>query len=624
MNEIQYNYYPITIEVKTGEPSAENPQANTPAVVLENTNILNSANGSVVGTGTVQSPNFAPGAAGWRLDSNGNIEANDGNFRGDITGATGTFSGTVSGGSLDIGGDDATSFHVDSGGGIWSGASIANKATAPFKVSNAGVLDATGVNVSGAITAGVGSSVAAAYLSGVIAQANLNVSNRGWVQTSAFSVTDADTVAWGSGTFTSADGTAYSISAGNTGNMSAKTYIYLDTAVSTTAYQVTTTVTTALGVGKVLVAVAQNGAVEATYKVLQGQGGENIDAANIVAGSITGNEIAASTITSGKISVSQLSAIAADLGAITAGTITVDSAGYIRGGQTAYNTGTGFFLGYSGTAYKFSIGVPTGDYLLWDGSILTMSASKIIKLFPAGISLTPGQVVYIATDGKVYSGDAYNVAGSRKVLGICLSTTAKDESAQIQTFGTIVNLSSLTIGSIYYLGNATHTVDQECTTHNNYISIGESETHWQSFTTGGSITHISRITAYLDGAIAENITLRLRTGEGTGGSLLGTVVSSYPGSIGTVIFQFDNPIPVSASTQYTMTFQSSGTATNLCQKTTSAISGGRNDQSALYDYRVATYYSTNRGAVGTSAGTTSKIIGVATSATELHLSNVIT
>jgi len=55
--------------------------------------------------------------------------------------------------------------------------------------------------------------------------------------------------------------------------------------------------------------------------------------------------------------------------------ITVSSAGYIRGGQTGYNTGTGFFLGYSGSAYKFSIGNPSTSALTWDGSVLNVQGT---------------------------------------------------------------------------------------------------------------------------------------------------------------------------------------------------------------------------------------------------------
>lgn len=44
--------------------------------------------------------------------------------------------------------------------------------------------------------------------------------------------------------------------------------------------------------------------------------------------------------------------------AVNTGALTVDTTGHIKGGQTDYNTGTGFYLGYSSAAYKFSIGRP--------------------------------------------------------------------------------------------------------------------------------------------------------------------------------------------------------------------------------------------------------------------------
>ena len=53
-------------------------------------------------------------------------------------------SGGIIGGKLDIPDETtANSFHVDSTGNIWSGANVANKATAPFKVTEAGVLTTT-------------------------------------------------------------------------------------------------------------------------------------------------------------------------------------------------------------------------------------------------------------------------------------------------------------------------------------------------------------------------------------------------------------------------------------------------------------------------------------------------
>ena len=54
-----------------------------------------------VGTNTsdsaiIKSNNYSSGSAGWAIKSDGTIEANTGNFRGDITGASGTFSGALS------------------------------------------------------------------------------------------------------------------------------------------------------------------------------------------------------------------------------------------------------------------------------------------------------------------------------------------------------------------------------------------------------------------------------------------------------------------------------------------------------------------------------------------------
>jgi hypothetical protein len=123
----------------------------------------------------------------------------------------------------------------------------------------------------------------------------LDVSNWGWGQTCAFSSTDLNTVSWGIGVFTSASGVSYNISAGNTGNMAAKTYIYLDLLVSETAYQITTTPANAVGVGKVLVAVANPDAVSATYNLSE--------ATQIVGDNILANSINASKITTGQLIV---------------------------------------------------------------------------------------------------------------------------------------------------------------------------------------------------------------------------------------------------------------------------------------------------------------------------------
>ena len=53
---------------------------------------------------------------------------------------------------------------------------------------------------------------------------------------------------------------------------------------------------------------------------------------------------------------------------IGSGGIRMNGGGYIKGGQTDYNTGTGFFLGYHDSAYKFSIGNSASNYVTFDGA----------------------------------------------------------------------------------------------------------------------------------------------------------------------------------------------------------------------------------------------------------------
>ena len=129
-----------------------------------------------------------------------------------------------------------------------------------------------------------------------------DVAIQGWMFDGAMSATDHDTVAWASGTLRFTDGTTYSITGGNTGTMAAITYIYFDLAVSTTAFQTTTTAANAVGTNKLLVGVAQNVASgkSATFQAFGGKGGVGVllTADNIAANSITANEIQTNTITS--------------------------------------------------------------------------------------------------------------------------------------------------------------------------------------------------------------------------------------------------------------------------------------------------------------------------------------
>jgi hypothetical protein len=85
-----------------------------------------------------QSPNFVEGAIGWRLQSNGDFEANDGTFR-----------GALIAGSIDIPNTTtANSFHVDTAGNAWWGATTLGSAIA--SISYAGVGTFTNIVITGA------------------------------------------------------------------------------------------------------------------------------------------------------------------------------------------------------------------------------------------------------------------------------------------------------------------------------------------------------------------------------------------------------------------------------------------------------------------------------------------
>ncbi len=119
-----------------------------------------------------------------------------------------------------------------------------------------------------------------------------------WSSSFTFFAANYRIVEWTSGDITLADGTVYNITAGNTGNMSDLTYIYLDTAVSETGLQITTSSTQAVGMNKILVGVAQNNTdtdSKATFQVFGGSGGMMVPFDSIAANKASTNELITNT-----------------------------------------------------------------------------------------------------------------------------------------------------------------------------------------------------------------------------------------------------------------------------------------------------------------------------------------
>ena len=101
------------------------------------------------------------------------------------------------------------------------------------------------------------------------------------------------------------------------------------------------------------------------------------------------DDIVKKCITAAEIYGTKLSVIFADMGQITAGDITLDSAGFIRtkDKESFTDATAGFWLGYDG-AYKLNIGNGT-DFLKWNGSNLSLHGS---------ITITGGSGIASLTD----------------------------------------------------------------------------------------------------------------------------------------------------------------------------------------------------------------------------------
>jgi hypothetical protein len=111
---------------------------------------------------------------------------------------------------------------------------------------------------------------------------------------------------------------------------------------------------------------------------------------DIEAESIQTINLAAGIITADKTTTTMLNATFA-----YAGEIEVNTGGKIRSGQTAYNTGTGFYLGNDAGTPKFSIGNASGHRMTWDGSVLAIrsGASNSILLDGSGIVMSSGGII---------------------------------------------------------------------------------------------------------------------------------------------------------------------------------------------------------------------------------------
>lgn len=270
---------------------------------------------------------------------------------------------------------------------------------------------------------------------GNLPDSTINVGDWGWTQTCAFSSTDLNTVSWGGGNFIDAAGNTYIISAGNTdarltaagltSPMNAKTYIYLSLLDSETVYNCTYTSGDAVGVGKVLIAVAQNDTVtslRATYNLSE--------ATQIVGDNILANTINASKITTGSLIVGT------NVGLGTA----QDSAGVttIVGGVVT----TSFVNALNVTAQYVVASISISSPTITGGSIAIGSGNNIFKADSNGIYL--GNATFASAPFRV------SMAGALTATSVTISgsLTTGTGSSISGTYISNINADTITTGTL--------------------------------------------------------------------------------------------------------------------------------------------------------------------------------
>lgn len=119
------------------------------------------------------------------------------------------------------------------------------------------------------------------------------------------------------------------------------------------------------------------------------------------------------------------------------GGATLASGNYLKSGQTAYDTGTGFYLGNDSSTPKFSIGNSAGNKVTWDGSTLAVtgtitattgaiggwsigsttltstnigldSSNQIIYVGGSTFGSAGAQLLYSGGSGQLYAGNGLN------------------------------------------------------------------------------------------------------------------------------------------------------------------------------------------------------------------------
>jgi len=144
---------------------------------------------------------------------------------------------------------------------------------------------------------------------------------------------------------------------------------------------------------------------------------DSVTADKIQTDAIIGRHILAGSIVAEKLAVTQLSAISANMGTMTAGNITLNATGFIRGGATNFGSGNGVWMGYDVGAYKFRAGAPGSSRMEWNGSAFNIYGPD------GNITISSGVVDYARTANKPASLGDINTTEGSKLSGVAAGAT---------------------------------------------------------------------------------------------------------------------------------------------------------------------------------------------------------
>lgn len=138
-----------------------------------------------------------------------------------------------------------------------------------------------------------------------------------------------------------------------------------------------------------------------------------------------GANLIANSVTADKLTVANLAAISANMGNVTAGTLTLDQTGYVRGGATAFSAGTGFWQGYDGGAYKWRVGTPGSSRAEWNGTSFNIYDAS------GNLTISSGVVDYTKLNNKPTSLSAISSTEATKLAGIAPGATNVTNTNQL-------------------------------------------------------------------------------------------------------------------------------------------------------------------------------------------------